>query len=287
MFDELMSWFDERGRDFPWRVPGTPPWHILLCEVMSQQTPIARVLPAWIEWTARWPTPGDLAAANTDDVLRAWRTLGYPRRALRLRECAQVIVDEHGGTMPATEEQLLALPGVGPYTAAAVVAFGFGGRSLVLDTNIRRVIARLHGEALPPPTLTKGERERAASMLPADPEGAVAWNAGVMELGALVCTARAPRCSDCPVSTWCEWRGHGYPADRYAHRRRAQAFEGTVRQARGKIMAALRDSDSPVDISVLRQADPSRVDEALAGLLADGLIARSGDRITLPGSLIS
>lgn len=285
MFDELTAWFDGEGRDLPWRAPGTPPWHILICEVMSQQTPVVRVLPAWLEWTERWPTPRDLAEAGPDEVLRAWKSLGYPRRALRLRECAQTIVDEHGGVVPSTEGQLLALPGIGHYTAAAVIAFGFGGRSLVLDTNIRRVIARLHGEALPPPTLTKGERERAAALLPDGREESAAWNAGVMELGALICTARSPRCGECPVSDWCEWRQQGFPADRHAHRRRTQAWEGTIRQARGRIMKALRDSDGPVEITALRQADPARADEALKGLLADRLIARSGDSVSLPGSL--
>lgn len=285
MFTELTAWFDEHGRDLPWRSAHTPPWHIVICEVMSQQTPVIRVLPAWLEWTRRWPTPRDLAEASPEDVLRAWKSLGYPRRALRLRECARAIVDQHGGQVPTDEEELLALPGIGAYTAAAVVAFGFGGRSLVLDTNIRRVIARLHGQALPPPSLTRSERERAAQILPEDVDESVAWNAATMELGALVCTARSPRCGQCPVSEWCEWRAAGYPPDRFADRRRTQAWEGTMRQARGNVMAALRSSESPVEISILREADPSRIDQALEGLLSDGLIVSDGLVVSLPGSL--
>lgn len=287
MFIEIAAWFDKHGRDLPWREDGTPPWHILLCEVMSQQTPVARVLPAWLEWTERWPTPEALAQGRTDDVLRAWKSLGYPRRALRLRECAQVIVERHGGEVPHSEEELLALPGIGSYTAAAVMAFGFGKRSLVLDTNIRRVIARLHGEALPPPALTKPERERAAGMLPEDVDESVVWNAGVMELGALVCTARSPICSQCPVAEECGWRELGYPADLHAHRRRTQQWEGTMRQARGNIMRALRDSADPIPVASILEADPSRAEAALEGLLTDRLVERSGEHVFLPGSLDS
>lgn len=285
MFTELTAWFDEHGRDLPWREHGTPPWHILICEVMSQQTPVVRVLPAWREWTRRWPSPQDLAEARPDHVLRAWKSLGYPRRALRLRECAQEIVDRHGGIVPSDEEELLALPGIGAYTAAAVVAFGFGGRSLVLDTNIRRVIARLNGDALPRPSLTRAEKARAAAMLPEGIEESVAWNAATMELGALICMARAPRCEECPLSDWCEWRAAGYPPDRFAGKRRTQPWEGTMRQARGQVMAALRASHGPVEISVLREADPSRIDEALEGLVSDGLVVSDGTMISLPGSL--
>ena len=285
MFTELTAWFDEHGRDLPWREDGTPPWHILICEVMSQQTPVMRVLPTWREWTRRWPSPQDLAEASPDQVLRAWKSLGYPRRALRLRECAQEIVDRHGGIVPSDEEELLALPGIGAYTAAAVVAFGFGGRSLVLDTNIRRVIARLSGEALPRPSLTRAEQARAAAMLPEGIEESVAWNAATMELGALICTARAPRCEECPLSDWCEWRASGYPPDRFAEKRRTQPWEGTMRQARGQVMAALRASHGPVEISVLQETDPSRIDEALEGLVSDGLVVSDGTMISLPGSL--
>lgn len=285
MFSELTAWFDEYGRELPWRQDGTPPWHILICEVMSQQTPVVRVLPAWYEWTKRWPTPRDLAEASPEDTLRAWKSLGYPRRALRLRQCAQVIVDKHDGEVPSDEHELLSLPGIGTYTAAAVVAFGYGRRALVLDTNIRRVIARLHGEALPRPHMTRSEQKRAAAMLPDEIDESVVWNAATMELGALVCTARSPRCTECPISDWCQWRAAGYPADEHARHRRKQPWEGTLRQARGSVMAALRASDSAVEISLLREADPERIDAAVAGLVSDGLIVRDGSRVALPGSL--
>lgn len=287
MFNEMAWWFDQNGRDLPWREEGTPPWHILLCEVMSQQTPIPRVLPAWLEWTRTWPTPADLAEATPEDVLRAWKSLGYPRRALRLRECALAIVERHEGEVPDSEEELLALPGIGSYTAAAVMAFGFHKRALVLDTNIRRVFGRLHGEALPSPTLTKPERLRALDMLPEDEAESVVWNAAVMELGALVCTARSPRCGECPVVDECGWRERGYPADAHAHRRKTQAWEGTMRQARGLIMGALRSTNTSVHVADLIAVDPSRAEEALSGLVADGLVERIGDRVALPGSLKS
>ncbi|WP_054952548.1 HhH-GPD family protein [Flaviflexus massiliensis] len=285
MFDELAWWFDQHGRDLPWREENTPPWHILICEVMSQQTPIARVLPAWTEWTQHWPTPSAMAQSSPEEVLRAWKSLGYPRRALRMRDCAQVIVERHDGEVPDTEEELLALPGIGAYTAAAILAFGFHKRALVLDTNIRRVIGRIHGEALPSPTLTKPERERALSLLPEDTAESVVWNAAVMELGALVCTARSPRCTECPLIDRCGWRELGYPPDQHASRRKTQAWEGTLRQSRGKIMGALRDSDHPLPVSELIAADPSQAELALAGLLEDGLVERLGDRVALPGSL--
>ncbi|BDZ41329.1 hypothetical protein GCM10025865_06280 [Paraoerskovia sediminicola] len=185
---------------------------VVVSEVMLQQTPVSRVEPRWREWMERWPTPAALAAATTADVLRAWDRLGYPRRALRLRTCAEAVVDRHGGRVPETEAELLALPGIGTYTAAAVVAFAFGGRSVVVDTNVRRVLARtVVGTALPPPTPRAAELALAARLVPDDPTAAAAWAAASMELGATVCTARAPRCPACPVADLCRWRLAGSP----------------------------------------------------------------------------
>ena len=289
--EAVVSWYDAHARDLPWRRPGTSAWAVLVSEVMLQQTPVVRVEPAWRSWTGRWPTPADLAAAPTAEVLRAWDRLGYPRRALRLQECARAVVERHGGTVPADEEALLALPGGGAYTAAAVAAFAHGRRAVVLDTNVRRVLGRaLEGRALPAPCLSRAEHERARAYLPVDDARSVRWNVGLMELGALVCTARSPSCPECPLAATCAWVRAGRPADAHAHRRRAQAWHGTDRQARGRIMAALRGAEGwTADEELLRAvaggadpaalADPAQPGRALASLVADGLVrAGSGDR---------
>lgn len=288
MINEVLQWYEVAGRDLPWRRSGTTPWEVLLCEVMSQQTPVARVIPAWETWRSRWPKPADLAAAGEDEVLRAWDRLGYPRRALRLRECAHAIVERHGGEVPSALEDLLALPGIGPYTAGAVRAFGFGLRALVLDTNIRRVLARLDGAALPPPTQRRAEEERAIELLPDDDERSARWNQALMELGALVCTARTPRCGQCPIAEECTWRSRSYPADEHAHRRKAQAWEGTARQARGRVMAVLRERGSASKSELrLLLADHPKAEEALTGLVRDGLAEAAGSHLYLAGSLTS
>ena len=284
----LGRWFEENARALPWRSPDCTPWGVLVSEVMSQQTPVARVAPVWLDWMERWPTPTDFAQAPTAEVLRAWGSLGYPRRALRLHECARTIVERHDGEVPESTDDLLALPGIGTYTAAAVQAFAFGRRSVVLDTNIRRVLTRvLGGEALPPPSLTAAEMSRAAAVVPADDASAALWAAASMELGAVVCTARAPRCDDCPVAALCAWRAAGYPADPHASRRRTQAWTGTDRQARGTIMAALRTAHAPVPAAVIDQVwpDPAQLDRCLTSLVADGLIARTGQHYHLPVEL--
>ena len=275
---DVVVWFGVHARPLPWRAPDRTPWGVLVSEVMSQQTPVARVEPAWRAWTARWPTPADLADAPTSEVLRAWDRLGYPRRALRLQECARAVVERHGGELPRDEAALLALPGVGPYTAAAVVAFAYGGRSVVLDTNVRRVLARLDaGAALPPPTLGAAETRRAAAWVPAEDGDAARWAAASMELGALVCTARAPRCDACPVADRCRWLAAGRPTDAHAHRRRTQAWAGTDRQVRGRVMALLRDAPAPVPRTVVADVwpDAAQLERCLAALVADGLVVRT------------
>ena len=289
LVQELTAWFRAHGRDLPWRAPDPDPWGILVVEVMSQQTPIARVLPTWREWTARWPTPADLAAAGPAEVIRSWGRLGYPRRALALRQAAGEICDRFGGRVPDREEDLLSLPGVGPYTAAAVRAFAFGERAVVLDTNIRRVLTRiLEGVALPPAHVRAGERRRAEELVPEEGAAAAEWNAAVMEFGALVCTARAPDCPGCPVSS-CAWREAGFPDN--APARRSQPWQGSDRQVRGAIMALMRGATGPVTWPALRdgvvaahpKAQPSQVERALEGLLADRLLTRTGGRAyTLP-----
>ena len=269
----LLAWYDEHARELPWRGPSASPWSVLVSELMLQQTPVARVLPVHEEWLRRWPTPAALAAEPAGEAVRAWGRLGYPRRALRLHAAAAAIGDRHGGEVPSSYDDLLALPGVGDYTAAAVATFAFGRRHVVLDTNVRRVLARvLAGQELPAPSVTRAERDRAAEVLPEDEPTAATWSIALMELGALVCSARAPRCEACPVTDECAWRAAGYPAYD-GPVRRTQAWSGTDRQCRGRLMAVLRESDAPVHRSRLEAvwADDAQRDRCLAGLVADGL----------------
>lgn len=292
----VIAWYDAHARDLPWRLPGTTPWEVLVSEVMSQQTPVARVIPTWQEWMRHWPGPAELAQAPTAEVLRVWGRLGYPRRALRLIECARSVVEQHDGVLPDDLDALLALPGVGEYTAGAVLAFAHGRRALVLDTNVRRVLARaVGGQALPAPSLNRAERERALHLLPDDDATAAHWSVAVMELGALVCTAREPDCGACPWRSSCAWLAAGRPADIHAGRRRTQAWHGTDRQARGLVMALLRETPDgqPVEAGALVACaaragsrstggapDPDQPRRALATLLADGLIATDDDGAT-------
>lgn len=278
----VAAWFAADHRDLPWRYPDVSPWGILLSEIMLQQTPAARVIGPWLAWIEAWPTPADLAVAPTDAVLRAWGRLGYPRRALRLKQMAAAIVERHGGEVPDDEAALLALPGIGRYTAAAVMAFAFGRRSLVLDVNIRRLLARLDGGVEHPArTETVGERRRAWRWVPESDGDAVVWSVAAMELGATVCTARNPACGRCPVSEHCAWLAAGQPAWG-GPERVAQAWEGTDRQIRGRIMAALRSADAPVAVESVEWADVEQRARAAASLVADGLAVGVADGLTLP-----
>jgi A/G-specific adenine glycosylase len=274
----LLQWYADHQRDLPWRRPDASPWAVLVSELMLQQTPVVRVLPVYDVWLERWPTPADLAAEPSGEAVRAWGRLGYPRRALRLHAAAEAIVERHGGEVPDDHAALLALPGVGEYTAAAVASFAFRQRHAVLDTNVRRVLARaVGGVEFPPTALTRTERERAEQLLPDDPETAATWAIAVMELGALVCTANAPRCADCPVADRCAWRAAGYPAYD-GPPRRGQAWDGTDRQCRGRLMAVLREAHGPVHRSRLDAAwpDAAQRERCLDSLVADGLARRTG-----------
>ncbi len=280
----VLGWYAEHARDLPWRSPGTSAWAVLVSEVMLQQTPVSRVEPVYRAWLRRWPTPAALAADPPGEAVRAWGRLGYPRRALRLHAAATEVVARHGGELPTSYDELRALPGVGEYTAAAVASFAHGARHAVLDTNVRRVLARaLGGTEQPAPTLSAAERSRAESVLPDAPAAAARWAVAVMELGALVCTARAPRCDRCPVAAQCAWRQAGSPAYD-GPVRRTQAFAGTDRQVRGLLMAVLRDRPGPAGAEELAAvwADPVQRDRALAGLLADGLLVADGGSYRLP-----
>jgi A/G-specific adenine glycosylase len=282
----VLGWYDDNARDLPWRRPGVSPYAVLVSEVMLQQTPVARVLPAYDAWLARWPTPAALAADSPGEAVRQWGRLGYPRRALRLHEAATVVVERHGGELPEAYDALRALPGVGDYTAAAVASFAFGQRHAVLDTNVRRVLARVvAGDEQPGPSQTAAERRTAQAVLPADAATAVRWAVASMELGALVCTSRAPRCTDCPITRHCAWRLAGRPAYD-GPPRRGQPYEGTDRQVRGRLLAVLRSAAQPVTEAALREASPDRVQQARAldGLVADGLVEPLADgTFRLPG----
>jgi A/G-specific adenine glycosylase len=247
----LLGWYAQVARDLPWRRT-TDPYRILVSEVMLQQTQVVRVVPRYEAWVERWPTAADLAAAPVADVMRAWVGLGYNRRALRLREACAVVA-EHGWP-----DDLATLPGVGPYTAAAVGSFAFGRQEVAIDTNVRRVFARA-GELAPPP----GE--------------AATFNQATMELGATVCTARRPRCGICPIP--CGWEAPPAPAGEAAPRPPRPRFEDTDRYVRGRVVAALAAGEP------LPEVGEERLERALAGLERDGLVDRAGGVPRLPQEL--
>jgi len=282
VFDALLPWFARHRRDLPMRDEGVSPWATLVFEVMSQQTPIPRVQPVWEHWMERWPTPADLAAASPADVLVAWDHLGYPSRALRLQRCAAAITARPGGRVPADFEELLSLPGIGPYTASAVSSFAYHRRVPVLDTNVRRVLARtLDGvEFAPSSAPPRTERSRAEELLPLDGAAAAEWNVALMELGALVCTQRSPRCPQCPLAGECRWLAEGRPAAEV--RPRGQSWTGTDRQARGRVMALLREAhsagrsvtrDEALAAATLPGAERAQAGRVIEALLVDGLVA--------------
>jgi A/G-specific adenine glycosylase len=282
----VLDWYAKHARDLPWRAPDATPWSVLVSEIMLQQTPVSRVLPAHRAWLERWPTPKDLAADPPGEAVRQWGRLGYPRRALRLHEIARIVTSEHAGNIPSDHEELIKLPGIGAYTAAAVAVFAFGKKHAVLDTNVRRVFARLvSGKEYPAAAPSRAEYRMAESLLPDDGPTAARWSVAVMELGALVCTASSPGCGACPVSDSCEWLAAGKP--RSGDARRVQRYEGTDRQCRGRLLALLRDSQAPVELKsfdIVWPDDAQRA-RALDGLVADGLVDPLPDgSFALPGA---
>jgi A/G-specific adenine glycosylase len=282
--EPVLGWYSVHARDLPWRTPDASAWSVLVSEIMLQQTPVSRVIPAHQAWLARWPTPAALAADAPGEAVRQWGRLGYPRRALRLHETARIIVERHGGQVPSAHAELLALPGIGAYTAAAVAVFAFHRRHAVLDTNVRRVLTRLaSGREFPGAAPTVAEYALAESLLPADAAVAARWSVAVMELGALTCTAAAPKCDECPVAAQCAWLTAGRPAA--AARPVGQSYEGTDRQCRGRLLGVLRDSREPVAQARLDVVWPDDVQRARAldGLIADGLVDPLPDgRFALP-----
>lgn len=268
---QVISWYDANARDLPWRRPDAGAWGVMVSEFMLQQTPVSRVLPVYEQWLERWPRPADLAKEAPGEAVRAWGRLGYPRRALRLHGAAVAITERHGGDVPTEHAQLLALPGIGEYTAAAVASFAYGGRHAILDTNVRRVLARaVRAEEYPPTATSAAERRLAEALLPE--LDAARWGVAVMELGALVCTARAPRCDGCPISGVCAWRLAGKPPHT-GPARRGQTYAGTDRQCRGRLLAVLRAAHGPVPKAALDAVwdDAVQRERALDGLIADGL----------------
>lgn len=303
LHERINSWFEAHARDLPWRASDRTGWQVMVSEFMLQQTPVARVLPVWEAWMDRWPSPADLAAVDSGEAVRAWGRLGYPRRALRLHAAAQAIVEKHGGEVPQDYDELLALPGVGSYTAAAISVFAFGQRATVIDTNIRRVHARaISGKALPHKSLNAAETRLAEALMPADRETSVLWNASTMELGALICTAKSPSCEACPVQDLCAWVEAGKPEADYVPK--GQSWQGTDRQLRGAMMGVLRATLAPVpaefllragrlDIAVPQELVPAmqklaalrpedhQVARCYAGLLADGLAKEDAGYVSL------
>ncbi|MDO4898161.1 MAG: A/G-specific adenine glycosylase [Rothia sp. (in: high G+C Gram-positive bacteria)] len=299
----INSWYLENARSLPWRTGHNTPWEVMVSEFMLQQTPVKRVLPVWQQWLERWPTPADLAAVEPGEAVRAWGRLGYPRRAQRLHAAARAIVERHSGHVPSTYDELLALPGVGSYTAAAISVFAFGQRATVIDTNIRRVHARLiSGKALPAKALTATETRLAEQLMPADLAESNLWNVSVMELGALTCTAKSPSCTTCPVLDYCAWVAAGKPEADYQPK--GQAWAGTDRQLRGAMLAVLRASTDGVhpallttggapDITYPDQLRPAvlalaalnspkeQLERCYTGLLADGLAQEKDGLVSL------
>jgi len=279
LHSEIISWFGINKRDLPWR--NSTPWGVLVSEFMLQQTPVSRVLPKWNEWMQRWPTAADLASATTADVITAWGRLGYPRRALRLHDCSKVIARDFNNEVPPNEEILRTLPGIGEYTAAAISAFAFDQKSLVLDINVRRLFGRLiDGVESPSLTSTKAEKVSRNTLLPE--ESAHIWAAATMELGALICTSRKPLCDSCPVKSRCAWREKGFPVS--ANLRKSQAWHGTDRQCRGVVVQALRENISLTETELKKLwSEDSQLEKALSSLVKDGLISiRESGVFSLP-----
>lgn len=267
--NEVIFWFEKNRRDLPWRK--TTAWGVVVSEFMLQQTPVSRVLPQWISWMQRWPTPQALAKATPAEVITAWGRLGYPRRALRLLECAKIISSDFDGQVPQTQSELLSLPGIGEYTSAAIMAFAFGQRSLVLDVNIRRLFSRvLDGIDIPRQTASREEVASRRGLIPSDKPAL--WAAATMELGALICTSRKPLCHECPIKERCQWRSKGFPESGAV--RKTQSWNGTDRQCRGVIVQALRENASLTE-SALKELwkEDSQVEKALSSLIKDGLIS--------------
>ena len=285
----LLAWFADdpaARRDLPWRRTRDP-WSILVSEVMLQQTQVARVVPVFVRFLDRFPTPAACAAAAAGDVVRAWSGLGYNRRAVNLHHTETIVMKRHGGRLPTALADLVALPGVGPYTARAVLAFSAEADVGVLDTNAARVLARVVAGR----PLARDEAQRLADAL-VPRERSWAWNSAVLDLGATVCTATAPRCPACPVERWCVWASAGGPGSgpdpaegSVGTGGRQAAFGGSDRQGRGRLVATLRRGPLPVDDAPAAAGWPGQLERTarvVAALVADGLATTSEGLLSLP-----
>ncbi len=301
----LFDWWSRYARDLPWRFGRTTPWGVLVSEVMSQQTQMSRVVPYWTAWMKVWPDAASLSAVPKAEVITAWGRLGYPRRALRLQECARQVAGQYADRLPRDYDQLVALPGIGDYTASAVMSFAYGERIAVIDTNIRRVLSRVFlGRESKGGAASREERQLAWQVLPEDENSEVSdhhvngddslgtadpqirsaawreppsarWNQAVMELGATVCVARKPACDICPLAGHCRFLKAGLPGLGAGRTRPRQRFAGTDRQIRGSILQALRQaSGAPVSRKDLKSLcdDENRLDRCIASLDEDGLL---------------
>lgn len=284
---QLSDWYRGAARDLPWRRDDFHreygAWGTLVSEFMLQQTPVNRVIPHLNAWLTRWPRPSLLAAAAPAEVVQQWANLGYPRRALWLHRAAIEITDRHGGVVPRDVDALLALTGIGDYTARAVAVFAYGDRHPVVDTNTRRVLARaVEGRSQPAPP-SRRDLTLMESLLPASDAESAVFNAAAMELGAIVCTARSPKCDSCPLRASCAWVAAGRP-DTGDTRRRQAAFEGSDRQARGAVLKLLRAEPRGVllDAVLPDWPDPRQRDRAIATLIEDGLAEADGELLSLP-----
>ena len=275
----VLDWWDGDRRDLPWRRTRDP-WAVLVSEVMLQQTQVDRVIPRWTSFLVRFPDPARCAAAPVGAVIEAWAGLGYNRRGVALHRCARAVVDEHDGRLPMDLAALLALPGIGPYTARAVLAFAGERDVAVVDTNVARVLARQAGRPL-----RLVEVQADADALVPSGQG-WAWNQAMLDLGATVCRARAPDCGGCPVATSCAWRGGAGPDPAVGSAGvsgRQSRFEGSDRQGRGRLVDALRHGPvSDVATATGWPEDPERAERVARTLVADGLAVRVGDTLTLP-----
>jgi A/G-specific adenine glycosylase len=280
---DLLDWWEGQRRDLPWRATRDP-WAVLVCEVMAQQTQVARVAARWGPFLDRFPTPAACAEAPVAELVTWWRGMGYNRRAVNLHRCATAVVTHHGGDLPDDLDALLALPGIGPYTARAVLAFAFERDVGIVDTNAARVLARWSGRRL------TARQAQTAADLAVPPGRAWAWNQAVLDLAASVCVRRSPRCDTCPVTERCAWRSEGWPlpdpADGSAGVSGGQSrFEGSDRQGRGRLLDALREGPVPaaaVPASAGWPDDPDRATRVVAGLVADGLATWHHDTLHLP-----
>lgn len=280
---DLASWFSSHGRDLPWRQTRDP-WAVLVSEIMLQQTQVPRVIERWLEFCSRYPDPATCAAAPLADIISLWSGMGYNRRAVNLHRTAQTVVAEHAGRIPDSLDELLGLPGIGPYTARAVLAFAFEQPVAVLDTNVGRILARVSGRQL-----DRREAQSAADVALGENDPWV-WNQALLDVGATICRSRSTNCGNCPLSAICQWRLAGNPDQDPATASAAVSvpqsrFEGSDRQGRGRLIDALRRDTIALSEAATVMGwpnDPERVDRVVRGLVADGLIRRDGLLLRLP-----